>query len=173
VPGASTVKGLVVLNANEVVSHRKKQALRVRLNGALRSLARLQHVARIAQVYYDLACKVDLTGPIDQSKLPATPDGFVVKQSAILKCGNLATETLCLYQVVSMMVLYYWLYAAMNDAQDARSCERYLEWVEAYANAPKAYKVVGNVRYGYYLYPLKGTPENKPHLPEWLGEETV
>ena len=162
-----------MLNANEVTAHRKKSALRVRLAAALRSLAALQKRSSVAQVFYDLACRTDLTGPIDQDKLPTTPDGFAVRNTTVLKRPGMSITTLCLYQVASMMVLYYWLYAAMNDAQDSRSCERYLEWVEAYVKAPGMYDAVGNVRNGWYLYPFKGTPEDKPHLPEWVGDETV
>lgn len=161
-----------MLNGNDMAVHRKKRGMRQRLTEVLRTLAKQQHRSSIAQVFYDLACGIDLTGPIDQSRLPATPDGFVVKNTTALKSRNMSNTIMCLYQIVSMMVLYYWLYAATADAQDARSCERYLSWLEEYTKAPEAYDVIQDKNLVMYLYPLKGI-EDKPHVPEWLGEETV
>ena len=148
--------------------HQRKRDLRIRLTGALRSLAGLQKNGKIAQVFLDLSCRVASAGDIDQSKLPATPDGFVLRQSRIN--SRVPVETLCLYQVVSMMVLYYWLFARMHDPQDRQSCEYYLKWLETYNKAPETYNVAGDVRNGYFLHPAA---DGLPHLPEWLGEETV
>jgi hypothetical protein len=75
-----------------------------------------------------------------------------------------------------MTVLYYWLYSNLHDPQDARSCEHYLDWLEAYLQVPSAYAVVQGPNLEWYLYPLRGVPGEKPHPPEWLQEndgETV
>jgi len=164
-----------MLNADAINLHHRRRDIRIRLMTVLRALAGIQKQGNIAQVFFDLASNVD--GSVDHSRLPATPDGFVVKQTTILKnSGRLTFKTLCLYQVVSMAVLYYRLYGEMHDDQDARSCGRYLNWLERYVSAPLTYAVTGNVRDGYWLYQPEACPDGKPILPEWLGEnegETV
>jgi hypothetical protein len=154
-----------MLNGNN--THQKKRGLRVRLNKALRSLAGLQRQNKVAQVFLDLACRIETSQGIDTSRLPTNPDGFIVKQTAILRHRGMDLETLCLYQIVSMTMLYYWLYSEIGDVQDARSCDRYLEWLEAYNKTPVTFSVVGSVRDGYYLW----TGEGDPHPPEWLTED--
>jgi hypothetical protein len=124
----------------------------------------------------DLACNPDLSGPIDQSKLPVTPDGFVVRAGTQARYCGVAVVTVCELQVVSMTVLYYWLYASLNDPQDARSCEHYLDWLDTYLEKPESFGVIQGTRLELYLYPLQGVPGEKPHPPEWLQEndgETV
>ncbi len=148
--------------------HQKKRELRVRLNSTLRAVAALTRHPKNRQVLEDLANKVD-GGTWDD--LPVTPDGFTVKNTTVLR-QKLGAGTLCHFQIVSMAVMYYRLYAATEDPQDARSCERYLDWISEYLKSPHEYRVVQTKHLELYLF--KGKDE--PHTPDWLkanGGETV
>ena len=154
-------------NLGNIEKHQKKRELRQRLAGVIRTLATL-HRGKMQQMFIDLSCKLDLSGPIDEGNLPVRPDGFTVKQVTLQKYPGVPLETICRAQVVSMAVLYYWLYSVMGDVQDARSCERYCGWLEEYVKNPGVYDVIQGEHMELFLYPLEGTPGDRPHLPEWL-----
>ena len=157
--------------------HQKKRDLRQRLMNVLRVLAEKQRHPKHGQILMDLACKLmDTSSPIDPTRLPMTPDGFVVRCTTWEKLRGISTRTICELQVVSMTVLYYWLYAATHDAQDLRSCEHYMGWLDEYVSKSSDYTPILSFNRELYLYPLKGIPGEKPHTPYWLKEnngETV
>lgn len=159
------------VNLVGAATHQKKREIRQRLFLILRALdGRMRH-PKHQQLLRDLACNLDLTGPIDQTKLPMTPTGFTVRHDIADRYREVSFVALCELQVVSMTVLYYWLYAAIRDPQDLRSCERYLNWLEEYTKEPDRYVVMRDRHLALYLYPLKGVPDEKPHLPEFLEED--
>ena len=161
------------MSLRNVEQHQRKRELRQRLIGVIRKLAP-RHRGKLQQILIDLSCKLDLSGPIDQTNLPVKPDGFTVKQTTLAKYPGVALSVICEFQVISMAVLYYWLYSGTGDPQDEWSCGHYCEWLEAYADSPIDYAVIQGEHMELYLYPLLGKPEDAPHLPEWLDDgETV
>lgn len=146
-----------------------------RLQKIIRKLANM-HTGRQFCMLIDLSCSLDLSGPIDEARLPVKPDGFMLKQATIRKYTGLSLVTLCQLQIVSMAVLYHWLHISTGDPQDARSCERYCAWLEDYVEASQKYGLVNGEHMQVYLYRRKGTDDEVPQPPEWLHEnegETV
>lgn len=153
---------------------RERKNLANRLSELLRSLAKLR--PKQETVLLDLSCGLDISGPLNSSKLPMEPTGFVVLHTSELQHKGVSSRTLCELQVVSMAVTYYRLYRLSGDAQDARSCARYCDWLEKYISCPDDYCVIVQKDLSLYLYPMKQSKDGIPRLPDWLcdGEgETV
>ena len=143
--------------------YQRIQDYRGRLVRVFRTLAGQQRHPKYQQVFRDMTC--NLSG-----ELPVTPDGFVVRHPTWIRHGNVPSRVLCLYQVAAMAVTYLKLYTGTEDQQDARSCKHYLGWLEDYAKAPDGYDVIHDGHLGLYLYLNDGS---EPHVPAWLGDETV
>jgi hypothetical protein len=142
-----------------------KHLLRRRLLAVIQDLAKTTEDWTRQSTLYMLASSL---APSASPRL-SPPYGFVT-------IGNTPSQTDCLNQVVKTAVMYLFLYCETSDAQDARSCAHYADWLEVYAKAPDTYAVIGNVRHGWYLYPLEGLPGEVPTPPAWLKEnegETV
>lgn len=147
---------------------RERRQLGRRLSGILRNLAEGQST-RCTTILMDLSCCLDTSGPFKTNDLPMEPTGFVVTVIAQLANPFMQPRLMCELQVASMAVMYYRLAQRTGDAQDSRSCTRYCDWLEDYLKDRIAYTVVTlSGAMNWFLYPLKGTCEDKPHLPEWL-----
>src|SRR5574343_1974676 len=132
---------------------RERKNLASRLSELLGALAKLR--PKQETILFDLSCNLGVSGPLNSSKLPMEPTGFVVLHASELLHKNAASRTLCELQVVSMAVTYYRLYRLSGDAQDARSCARYCDWLEEYISCPDDYCVIVQKDLSLYLYPMK------------------
>lgn len=156
------------------VNHRKKRGLRLRLSNIIKHIARLQQNQRVMQALVDMSCKLDCEEVGSKQGYLVTPDGFAVTYSERLKHSQqLSTRLLCELKVISMAVMYYRLFRATKDRQDFRSCDRYCTWLEEYINLPMSYVVYDMGHMIKFLYRPTGEENDIPHLPEWVGEETV
>jgi hypothetical protein len=158
------------LSKEAVEVHQATQKLRKRMVAVLRALSTLQRLTKHQQLLMDLSCAVDATA--DTPKLPVDPNGFAVNDVDVQRSGIKAFRTICEFRMVAMMLMYYRLYHATGDAQDSRSCQRYIEWLEAYVKDSEHYGVVqdGDCK-PIYLHKFKG--RETPKMPSWVGEETV
>jgi hypothetical protein len=151
---------------------RERKTLAQRLSKILRALAMTRH--KYETMLMDLSCSLDVSGPLNTSKLPMEPTGFVVPHTSVLQHRNMTPFMLCELQVISMAVMYYRLYRLSGDTQDARSCSRYCGWLEDYIERPSDYSAIVRDDFGVYLCPIKRTKE--ACLPDWLADgegETV
>lgn len=149
----------------DIEVHQSKRKLRELLTEAIRGLAK-HHRGRDQQTLMDASCNME-PGPIDESRLPIRPDGFFLKQHTVLQHKGIRKRTLIEFQLVSMAVMYYWLYCHLRDRQDLRSCMRYCGFITGIVEDYKSYYVAGDVRHGWYLSNAKKDP--KP--PGWLEAE--
>jgi hypothetical protein len=153
------------------------KSLRTEVLATLRAIASvIRHPAHKQRVL-DLASKLGVSKEVDYGILPAQPEGFVVSNTAFIKNGTGNLRTQCEFQVISMLVMYFFLYSLTQDTQDLRSVYRYKNWITNYAARPDDYEVCGDVRTGFWLCNTSILKEgNKPSLPDWLradGGETV
>lgn len=142
------------------------KGMRKLLIDTIRSLAG-KYKSRGSQMLLDAASNVDLSGPIDESRLPVLPEGFFLKQHTVLRHSGIPKRQLIEFQWVAMAILYFWLYSATGDRQDHRSCYRYCRWIQRLVENYNDFEVVGDVRHGWYLSDAKSDP--KP--PSWLQTE--
>lgn len=152
-------------------------SMRLDIIKTLRAVAaNVKHPAH-KQIVLDLTTKLGLTNKPDRYILPADPNGFVLRFSTLPKNGSGHLRTQCEFQVISMLIMYFWLFCQTDDVQDRRSTWRYLSWLKRYAEDHKLYEVCGDIRKGFWLCNTSILKHGEtPSLPQWLrddGGETV
>lgn len=143
----------------------------------LRGVSKVMSHPTHRQTVIDLTTKLGPTREPDYDVLPAKPDGFVLKYAAIPKNGAGHLRTQCEFQVITMLITYFWVFCQTGDMQDFRSAMRYKGWLDRYAEDHKKYEVCGDERIGYWLCNTSILKDGEdPTLPQWLkddGGETV
>jgi hypothetical protein len=147
----------------------KIKETRKEIMDTLRAVAKvMQHPAH-RQVVMDLVTKLGPTKDPQYDILPAQPNGFALKHTSIPKNGAAHLRTQCEYQVITMMITYFWVFCQTGDMQDLRSVMRYKGWLNRYADAPYRFEVCGDVRKGFWLCDTNVLKEGEnPTLPKWL-----
>jgi len=160
-----------VTNLNVDIEHRAKRGdLRVKLRNAIIRVAGL-YAGKFKQTLFDLSTALEHQGTTDYSRLPIKPGGFKVLDHERAGFGY-KLKQLCLLRVVSMSVMYYWLFCDTHDQQDYDSCVHYLEWLKVYE--PQHFNVYGKINRGWYLADKReAQPGVSPTEPEWIIEGTT
>jgi hypothetical protein len=144
---------------------------------AIRALVGVIKHTQHKQRVLDLVTKLGVGNDPDYAGLPAKPDGFVVTNTAYIANGTGSLRTQCEYQVVSMLITYFWLFGLTGDMQDLRSAMRYKGWIDRYVKDHAKYEVCGDVKSGFWLANTSILKDGEdPTLPQWLkddGGETV
>ena len=157
------------------IQHLARQVeLRSRLRGVLNRIAAL-YPGRVYQVVIDLANGLDkVNSNTDSTRLPVQPNGFKVL-NAERPAYRWKLKVLCLLRVISMAVMYYWLFCGTHDEQDHVSCVHYVKWLENYD--PQFFNVYGHINKGWYLADCRkepvsdeGKPKGSPDVPNFILE---
>ena len=158
-----------------IEDRKKRRDIRERLRAALKQVATKRRGTRSETLILDIIGRLEPTTPLNYDSLPIKPDGFRIKMSDREKHTGKLRE-LCLLRVVSMAVMYYWLFVNTQDAQDNISCDQYIKWLLSFS--PR-YQVYGDVRNGWYLAnpdhskKKDGKVVGPPSVPKWIKEGTT
>lgn len=147
------------------------------------ALLAIRSIAGIIKHETDRQCILDLTTSLGPTKppryevLPSKPTGFVLGNAEAESKAKVNLRTQCEFQMITMLITYFWMYCLTNDMQDMRSFMRYKGWIDRYVNDYNKYEVCGDIRRGYWLCNTSVLKEDEhPTLPKWLkddGGETI
>jgi hypothetical protein len=151
--------------------------LRKEIIEAIRAMAGVIKLTTHKQRIIDLVTRLGVSGETDYSILPSQPEGFVVSNTMYIKNGTGNLRAQCEFQMITMMVTYFFLFSQTKDIQDLRSAHRYKGWIMRYVENHHDYEVCGGVRSGFWLCNTSVLKQGQePTLPKWLkadGGETV
>jgi hypothetical protein len=139
---------------------------------SLRAVSKVMKHPAHQQVVLDLVTKLGPTQDPQYDILPAERNGFVLRYHTIPKNGAAHLRTQCEYQVITMLIAYFWLFCQTGDMQDLRSIMRYKGWLDRYAKDHQKYEVCGDIRHGFWLCDTSVLKEGEdPTLPQWLKDD--
>lgn len=158
-------------NLNVDIDHRVKRGeLRNKLRDTILRIAGI-YTGKFKQTLFDLSASLEKQGTTDYSRLPIYPRGFRLLNHEREGYGY-KLKVLCLLRVVSMAVMYYWLFCDTHEQQDYDSCVHYLEWLQGYE--PQHFNVYGKMNRGWFLADRRNVKPDKPATePDWILEGTT